>query len=275
MSFITLPREIRDQIYTHVFLYRPYTTTTLDRLHNTSISSPAPALLLVSKEINSEVLVIFYGQPTFNLYTNSPCPPHDPEPRPRLNENAISNLRSVRVSTIERPYYQIMDEAGQILLQRQWDAMLTMLLRLTHPRRTCTITLKSSTDSPFDEDTMAISGTHQEVVLMHNATFIEGAKKLVGFESVVLEFRVPSKPHRRPWHSHIQGGPYSGPGIEDFVGTRGGARAVLEPFLGPGEVYSVNHPGTTNVSNWCVKFEPRRFRAKELAGPEESETGLT
>lgn len=237
MSFINLPREIRDTIYGHIFTAPSYTTV-FNPIRRPSDRKPERLdILCVSKQVSTEAQHILYSHRAFRLCIDSP---NVDIPEGFFHEHASRLMQEVAINICVDRYCDL-DPTARQAMEQQHQTIITRLTRLEHPLRTCRISLSYGKD--------------YSVPQFHAKRWSEPLKVLVGFEAVVVQVLWPSR-IRSPRGSRAL---YFDP----YEQAKTDVRDVLEPELGPAVVDTKSRgPGEWGPRTFWLSFKPRRELAR-------------
>jgi len=241
MSLLSLPLEIRNEIYGHVFDESRYYIHRRRNHINLNI-------LYTCAQLRDEALHYIYSHKAFGLYIDTPlhilfAPIFDAKWTHLIQDIAIE------VSLLR---YNERYSGHRKSTEWQYRESISELLLLSHPRRVCHISFVSSDNTE---------------VHIGKGNFLESLKMLVGFEAVIIEIRPPARRPRR-----VRGQPASDHSRHEFASQH--IQAALQPLLGPAVAYM---DGTSEAL--CVKFQPQKYSAKmaleEKGRPNEEMLGLS
>ncbi|KAL6719704.1 hypothetical protein ACLMJK_001625 [Lecanora helva] len=226
MSFLDLPREIRDSIYIHLFPACLYTIP--------SITGRQPAnfsILRTSKQISDEAVEVLYQKSCIMIELGLGG---WAIPRAFFSPKTTNLIQDISIAIPSTPF------SNYDLSRDEFPAIMFRLLELTRPSRKCRISIKHPAnwmaEPHFDEQ-----------------TFFNQFKMLGGYQTVTIEFKRPIKRLRVPFNRGIES---MNPWGEIRIDTK-----TLEPYLGSVSEYNatIAPPRTCQVRS--LVFEPRRYVA--------------
>ena len=236
MSLFDLPREIRDEIYSHIFDFPKYT------MPFRSWHRPADFnILQASKQASNEALRVLYATSSFQIYLD-PKSHHLPDGL--FSPKTTHLIQEITIDIPMDEYSDRSDRKDRLVMEQKFEKVITRLLELSHPRKTCRVFLRRHLDAGFQ---------------IQDTNFIEALRKLVGYEAVVVQYGFSMKRLRVPRNINLTH--FVHPREERVMQTK----AALEPFLGPAVAYAEPEPVSSAST---LRFEPRRNLA-EVAGEEE------
>lgn len=225
VAFFELPRELRDEIYGHIFSAPRYSNT--GRSRNFSI-------LQTSKRASNEAVQVLYPKCVFRLYLDIRDMPHThasfDASHACFSQQTAYLIGETTIDLIIKQYNEPSDLGNQRAIEQSFQRMLVRLLQLNKARRTCTITLMRNV---------------QTAPQFNNYWVIEALKELSDFSVVIVRYQSVPKRLRMLRNSVI---PFTHPYGE--VTTM--IQNALEPYLGLASPYQESNEGVF----LCLKFEP-------------------
>ena len=238
MSLFDLPREIRDEVYGHIFDAPRYITP--NQLSLDSYQLAKFDILRTSKQVSNEASRVLYSTGSFEILLNSHA---YIIPNALFSPRTTHLIQDVVIDISIEPYNNPDSGTINYFIAQHFEDIITRSLGMTRARKTCRILVRrqaSARPPHFVE-----------------SAFIETCKRLVDFEAVTVRFEKPIGRLRVPYNNLMN---YVNPNEE----TRTRTRSALEPFLGPGTFFQGDEERAQRLLS-SLRFRPRENLAETAA----------